>query len=131
MESPADGFDGGGNWFIENISASIDNVYTICYIVYTLQKVGAVMGQTTLNVRMDEDVKRQFDAFCADVGLNASVAVNLFVKTVIRERRIPFEIAMTPNAETRAAIAEAERDLKRGELKRYSDVDQMMEELLA
>lgn len=89
------------------------------------------MGQTTLNVRMDEDVKRQFDAFCADVGLNASVAVNLFVKTVIRERRIPFEIAMTPNAETRAAIAEAERDLKRGELKRYSDVDQMMEELLA
>lgn len=50
------------------------------------------MAQTTLNVRMDESVKQQFDAFCTDVGMNASVAVNLFVKTVIRERRIPFEI---------------------------------------
>lgn len=50
------------------------------------------MSQTTLNVRMDEDVKRRFDEFCADVGMNASVAVNLFVKTVVREQRIPFQI---------------------------------------
>ena len=48
------------------------------------------MSQTTLNVRIDEDVKRRFDEFCADVGMNASVAVNLFVKTVIRE--LPFKI---------------------------------------
>ena len=51
------------------------------------------MSQTTLSVRMDEHLKRQFDAFCADVGMNASVAVNMFAKAVIRERRIPFEIA--------------------------------------
>lgn len=51
------------------------------------------MAQTTLNVRMDENIKKQFDAFCADVGMNASVAVNLFAKAVLRERRIPFEIA--------------------------------------
>ncbi len=50
------------------------------------------MAQTTLNVRIDESVKQQFDAFCSDVGMNASVAVNLFVKAVLRERRIPFEI---------------------------------------
>jgi DNA-damage-inducible protein J len=41
---------------------------------------------------MDESVKSAFDAFCANVGMNASVAVNLFAKAVIRERRIPFEI---------------------------------------
>ncbi|SHN87997.1 type II toxin-antitoxin system RelB/DinJ family antitoxin [Desulfitobacterium chlororespirans] len=51
------------------------------------------MAQTTLNVRIDESVKQQFDAFCTDVGMNSSVAVNLFVKAVLRERRIPFEIA--------------------------------------
>lgn len=50
------------------------------------------MAQTTLSVRMDENVKKQFDAFCADVGMNSSVAVNLFVKAVLREHRIPFEI---------------------------------------
>lgn len=54
------------------------------------------MSQTTLNVRMDEDLKRRFDAFCAEVGMNASVAVNLFVKAVIREQRIPFEISADP-----------------------------------
>lgn len=51
------------------------------------------MAQTTLSVRIDESVKKQFDLFCSDVGMNASVAINLFVKAVIRERRIPFEIA--------------------------------------
>lgn len=89
------------------------------------------MGQTTLNVRMDEDLKRRFDAFCADVGMNASVAVNLFVKTVIREQRIPFEIAAAPNAGTIAAIEEMEQDRKDGTLKRYRDVDEMMKDLLA
>ncbi len=54
------------------------------------------MAQTTLSVRIDEDVKTRFDDFCAEVGMNASVAVNLFVKTVIREQRIPFEIAVDP-----------------------------------
>ncbi len=51
------------------------------------------MAQTTLSIRMDEQVKKQLDAFCAEVGINTSAAINLFAKTVIREQRIPFEIA--------------------------------------
>lgn len=50
------------------------------------------MGQTVLSVRMDENIKRRFDAFCADAGMNASVAVNMFVRAVIRDKRIPFDI---------------------------------------
>jgi len=50
------------------------------------------MNQTTLSVRMDADVKRRFDAFCADAGMNASVAVNMFARAVLREKRIPFEV---------------------------------------
>ncbi len=52
------------------------------------------MAQTTLSVRMDENVKKQFDTFCNAVGMNSYVAINLFVKTVIRENRIPFEIGL-------------------------------------
>ena len=52
------------------------------------------MAQTTLSVSMDEQVKKQFDDFCNEVGLNASVAVNIFAKAVLRERRIPFEISV-------------------------------------
>ena len=52
------------------------------------------MAQTTLSIRMDENVKRQFDAFCSEVGMNTSVAINLFAKAVLREKKIPFEIAL-------------------------------------
>ena len=41
------------------------------------------MGQTILSVRMDADLKQRFDAFCAEVGMNSSVAVNLFVRSAI------------------------------------------------
>ncbi len=72
------------------------------------------MAQTTLSLRIDENVKKQFDEFCAEVGMNSSVAVNLFIKTVVREHRIPFEIAVKEDpfyaeanlARLRKAIAE-------------------------
>jgi DNA-damage-inducible protein J len=51
------------------------------------------MSQTTLSIRMDEEIKKRFDAFCADAGLNPSVAVNMFARAVLREQKIPFEIA--------------------------------------
>ena len=51
------------------------------------------MAQTTLSIRMDENVKKRFDAFCSEVGMNTSVAINIFAKAVLRERKIPFEIA--------------------------------------
>lgn len=50
------------------------------------------MSQTTLSVRMDKEIKERFDAFCADVGMSATVAVNMFARAVLREKRMPFEI---------------------------------------
>ena len=50
------------------------------------------MSQAMLSVRMEESLKQEFDAFCAEIGMNASVAVNIFARTVVREKRIPFEI---------------------------------------
>ena len=55
------------------------------------------MSQTTLNVRMDSSLKEQFDSLCADMGMTASTAVTVFVKKLVRERRIPFEIAASPD----------------------------------
>lgn len=50
------------------------------------------MAQTTINVRIDENLKKQFEEFCYKTGLNVSVAINIFVKTVVKEQKIPFEI---------------------------------------
>ncbi len=55
------------------------------------------MSQTTLSVRMDSETKRGLEEFCAAVGMNTSTAINLFAKAVIREKRIPFEIAISDN----------------------------------
>ena len=51
------------------------------------------MAQTNINIRMDEDLKKQFEAFCSDVGMNMTTAFCVFAKTAVRERRIPFEIS--------------------------------------
>ena len=50
------------------------------------------MSHTTFSVRMDSDVKRQLDEFCAQVGMNATVAFNMFARAVLREKRLPFEV---------------------------------------
>jgi len=42
---------------------------------------------------MDPDVKKSFDEFCASVGMNTSTAINLFARAVLREKRLPFEVA--------------------------------------
>ena len=51
------------------------------------------MAQATFSVRMDESLKRQFDMLCQDFGMTASTAINVFARAVVRQRRIPFEIA--------------------------------------
>ena len=51
------------------------------------------MAQTNINIRMDEDLKRQFDEFCSNVGMSMTTAFCIFAKTVVRQQRIPFEIS--------------------------------------
>ena len=51
------------------------------------------MAQTNINIRMDEDLKKQFDAFCSDVGMNMTTAFCIFAKAVVKQHRIPFEIS--------------------------------------
>ena len=68
------------------------------------------MAQTNVNIRMDEDTKKAFDAFCEEIGLSVSSAFNIFAKTVVREQRIPFELTTeTPNTVTLAAMDSAEK----------------------
>lgn len=50
------------------------------------------MALATMSIRVEEETKREVEAFCADVGMNPSTAVNLFFKAMLRENRIPFEI---------------------------------------
>jgi len=51
------------------------------------------MAQTNVNIRMDENLKKQFEAFCTEVGMNMTTAFCVFAKTAVRQNRIPFEIS--------------------------------------
>ena len=50
------------------------------------------MAQATFSVRMDDGLKKEFDALCSDFGMSMSTAITVFAKAVVRERCIPFKI---------------------------------------
>lgn len=87
---------------------------------------------TSVSIRMDSELKRQFEEFCADMGMSMTTAFCIFAKKAVREYRIPFEVGgEVPNEETRRAIEEVQRMKKDPSLgKSYTDVDLMMKELL-
>ena len=70
------------------------------------------MAQATFSVRMEEDLKRQFDALCEEFGMNTTTAFNIFARAVVRERRIPFEIFAPQKKLTRSDGMRAFRDLR-------------------
>ncbi len=51
------------------------------------------MGQTNINFRMDEDLKKELENFCSDVGMNLTTAFCMFAKVVVREQKLPFEVS--------------------------------------
>lgn len=50
-----------------------------------------------VNIRMNADVKKQFDEFCKSMGMSMSTAFNLFAKKTIAEAKLPFEIGIESN----------------------------------
>lgn len=54
---------------------------------------------TTLNVRMDAETKRDFSAFCDELGMSASSLMNVFARTVVRNQEVPFPLTSKSSAE--------------------------------
>ena len=90
------------------------------------------MAKVATNISIDEDIKPKAQAMLAEFGLDLSTAVNMFLRQMLREKAIPFEVRQeVPNAVTLAAMAEVEEMEKHPKLaKTYSSVDALMEDLL-
>lgn len=89
------------------------------------------MATVNMSIRMDTELKKQADAMLADMGLNMTTAMNMFLRQVVRQGRIPFEIATDiPNVETVAAIQEMD-DMISGKIpaKKYSSTDELFKDL--
>ena len=72
-----------------------------------------------ISLRVDEELKRTAERAFDDIGLSMSTAINIFLKTVVRENRIPFELSADPFY-SRQNMAELERRI--GEIKTRKSV---------
>ncbi len=84
------------------------------------------MSTTNLNIRTDKDVKEKAEKIFNELGLNMTSAVNIFLRTAIRERGIPFELKLdVPNETTIAAIEEGRKMASDPSSPRYSSIDEL------
>lgn len=86
------------------------------------------MAQTTITIRIDENLKKQAELLFDEMGMNMTTAYTIFTKAVVMQGKIPFEItANIPNKETKAAIEAVEqgRDLS----KTFDTPDEMFKDL--
>ena len=63
------------------------------------------MGAVNVTFCVDEETKREFDAFCENVGMNIATALNMYMKAVLRTRQLPFavtDIKPKPSEQTKA-----------------------------
>ena len=82
------------------------------------------MAATNLNIRTDKAIKEQAEQIFNELGLNMTTAINLFLRTAIREHGIPFELKLdVPNDTTAAAIEEGRNLLADPSAPRYSSME--------
>ena len=92
------------------------------------------MAKTSnMYIRIDPQVKSDVEAVYAQYGMSITDAINIFLYTSRNIGGLPFDLRPSvPNAETLEAIEEVNRMKKDPSLgKAYTDVDQMMKELLS
>ena len=73
---------------------------------YTVNHVKVLrMSATNLNIRTDKKIKNQAEEIFNEFGLNMTTVINMFLRTVVREYGIPFELKLDVPQETAAEVA--------------------------
>ncbi|MDO5556073.1 MAG: type II toxin-antitoxin system RelB/DinJ family antitoxin [Clostridia bacterium] len=90
------------------------------------------MAQTLINLRIDEDVKKNMEQTCKELGITMSAAFNIFARKMCREKRIPFEVSLDPffSESNIKAIQESVKQLEEGKIieKTLEELEEMEDE---
>ncbi len=90
------------------------------------------MATTTVSFRTDAELRKEADIFFETVGMTMSTAINLYLRKIVMEQRIPFEISVpTMSQESINALKEAEELKKPGVGKVFKTVDELRKDLLS
>ncbi len=86
---------------------------------------------TNISIRMDTELKAAAEELYSELGMNLSTVFNIFVRQSLREGGIPFKITTeTPNKKTVASMLEAERIAKNSSVKGYTNMDDIIADLV-
>ena len=79
------------------------------------------MGSVTFTVRLDSENKIQAEQVLKELGLNLTSAINIYINTIARERKIPFDLALKKEADYEQYLAFKHFDerLKKAEAEAY------------
>ena len=71
---------------------------------------------TTVSVRMDDNLKKDFEYVCSELGLSMTTAITMLAKKMTREKRLPFEVSLDPfySASNMAALNDSIDEMRRG-----------------
>lgn len=91
------------------------------------------MAKVSTNISLDPQLKASAQALFADLGMDLTTAVTIFLKQAVREQCIPFNVKrMVPNSETVEAINELyDMKLHPENYKHYASFKELREEVLA
>ena len=88
------------------------------------------MATTNLTIRIDEELKAQFEELVDGLGLTLTTAFTAYAKQAVREQQIPFKLSMNvPNEDTARAIEESRKGV--GLSRSFNSVEELMEDLNA
>ena len=83
------------------------------------------MATTNLNIRIDKEIKNSAEKIFNELGLNMTTAINMFLRTTLREHGIPFELKIEiPNNNSINVIEEGKKMMNDPSSLRYSSMDE-------
>jgi len=90
------------------------------------------MAQTLVNFRIDENTKKEMEQVCDELGMNVTTALNIFIKKMIREKRIPFDVSVDPfySESNMKALEKSKRELEKRNIviKTFKELEAMENE---
>lgn len=88
------------------------------------------MATTNLNIRTDKEVKEQAEVIFNELGLNMTTAINIFLKSTIRENGIPFDLKLGAyNQTTLNAIEDGKKIASDKNIPSYSSIEELKKAL--
>ena len=90
-----------------------------------------ISNAINMSFRVDKELKSQADKLFKNLGMNTSVALNMFLTQSVREQSIPFIPSMeVPNARLISAIEEVEA-IESGKMKtkKYKTFEEALEDI--